>query len=113
MGIITALLIGAIVSATASLAGAGINYASTAKASQANIDMQNQVNAQNQYNIEHAHEMEMADLKRAGLNPVLTATGGQGAPVSMLQAPKATAPQMDLSGIGTAMSGLQHALTMQ
>lgn len=113
MGIIGALIASAVISAISGLAGAGINYASTAKTSQANIDMQNAINQQNQYNIEHAHEIEMNDLKRAGLNPVLTATGGQGAPISMLQSPKATAPQMDLSGISTAMSGIQHALTMQ
>lgn len=112
MGIIGALIASAVISAVASSVGAGINYASTAKTSQANIDMQNATNQQNQYNIEHAHQIEMEDLKQAGLNPVLTATGGQGAPVSMLQSPKAQAPQMDLSGIGTAIQGLTHAMTM-
>lgn len=113
MGIIAALIATSVISAISAAVGAGLNYASTAKTSQSNIDMQNQTNKQNQYNIEHAHQIEMQDLKAAGLNPVLTATGGQGAPVSMLQSPKAQAPQLDLSGIGSAMSGLQHAMTMQ
>lgn len=112
MGIIAALIASAAIAATASVVGAGLNYSSTSKTNQANIDMQNATNQQNQYNIEHAHQIEMEDLRQAGLNPVLTATGGQGAPVSMLQSPKAVAPQYDLSGISSAMSGIQHALTM-
>lgn len=113
MGIFTALIISAIIGAVAS-AGVGIaNVASQQKTNQQNIDMQNATNAQNQYNIEHAHQIEMADLKAAGLNPVLTATGGSGAPVSMLQSPKAQAPQFDGSGINSAMSAVQHAITMQ
>lgn len=77
-----------------------------------NIEMQKEINAQNQYNIEHAHQIEMADLQAAGLNPVLTATGGNGAPIQSLNSPKAVAPQMDLSGISSAMSGLTHMATM-
>lgn len=113
MGIIGALIVSALIAATSSAIGAGLNYASTSKTNQQNIDMQNQTNAQNQYNIEHAHQIEMADLKAAGLNPVLTATGGSGAPIQALNSPKAQAPQIDTSGISSAISGIQHALTMQ
>lgn len=37
---------------------------------------------QQKYFAENAHQMEMADLEAAGLNPALTATGGSGASAS-------------------------------
>lgn len=112
MGIIAALIISSLVAAAAS-AGVGIaNTVSQQKTNQRNIDMQNAANQQNQYNIEHAHQIEMNDLKEAGLNPVLTATGGNGAPITSIQAAKAQAPQFDGSGISSAINGMQHALTM-
>lgn len=76
-----------------------------------NIEFQKEVNAQNQYNLEHQHQIEMADLQAAGLNPVLTATGGSGAGQAYLNAPQAKAPQMDLSGVSNALSGLTHMST--
>lgn len=114
----TAMLIMALIGLASAGASAGAavysakkNYDAQMQTNEQNIQMQNATNAQNQYNIEHAHQIEMEDLKAAGLNPVLTATGGSGAPIQALNSPKAVAPQMDLSGIGSAMSGLSHMAT--
>lgn len=46
------------------------------RANQQNIELQKDVNAQNQYNLEHAHQIEVADLQAAGLNPWLSVGGG-------------------------------------
>lgn len=115
---ITLLILGLVALATTGVS-AGVtayqnqkNIEATQQTNTQNIDFQKEVNAQQQYNLEHAHQIEMADLKAAGLNPVLTAMGGQGAPMATLNAPKAQAPQMDLSGINSAMSNLTHMATM-
>lgn len=48
----------------------------TNEANAQNIAFQREVNAQNQYNMEHAHQIEVADLDAAGLNPWLSVGGG-------------------------------------
>jgi len=56
----------------------------------------------------NAHTIEVADLRKAGLNPILTATGGKGAPV-----PNPTAPTMqpvDAWGKGIT-SAAQNAIS--
>lgn len=112
------LLIIAIVGAATAAIGSGASIYNNAKnieyqeqANQQNIEFQREVNAQNQYNLEHQHQIEMADLQAAGLNPVLTATGGSGAGQAYLNAPQVKAPQMDLSGISSALSGAGHIVT--
>lgn len=113
-GLGTVLLIsaiGAALSAGASIYSAKKNYDATMATNAQNIDMQKATNAQAQYNLEHQHQIEMNDLRQAGLNPVLTATGGSGAGQAYLNAPQAKAPNLDLSGVGSAVNGLSHMAT--
>lgn len=112
IGLAIASIASAAISGGISAANNERNIKAQQDANQKNIDMQNAINAQNQYNIEHAHQIEMKDLEAAGLNPVLTATGGSGAPLQTLQAP-ATKPVMsDLSGISSAISSAMRDMTM-
>lgn len=71
--------------------GAGLNYFSNKDANEQNLAMFNQnmmntnsqITAARQYNTEMAntaHQREMEDLKKAGINPMMTAMGGNGAP---------------------------------
>lgn len=105
-------IIAAIIAAVGSTTAAGINYANQQKTNQQNINAQNAVNKQQQYNLEHAHQIEMADLQAAGLNPVLTAMGGQGAPMISLNSPRAVAPELDLSGVSNALQSMTHMMMM-
>lgn len=107
-----ASIIAALISAVGAASAAGINYAQQKQTNDANINMQNAVNKQQQYNLEHAHQIEMADLQAAGLNPVLTATGGQGAPMVSMNSPRAQAPQVDLSGVSNALNSMIHMMMM-
>lgn len=107
-----AAIIGAALAAAGSATAAGLNYKSQQDANIANAKAIEATNAQSQYNMEHAHQIEMADLKAAGLNPVLTATGGQGAPMASLNAPRAVAPELDLSGVTNALQSMTHMMMM-
>lgn len=105
----------------ASLASAGIaagvsaannakNIEAQNKANQDNIAFQREINARNQYNMEHAHQIEMADLQAAGLNPVLTATGGSGAAIQKLEAPSVNQVKSDISGVTNAIAGFGNTM---
>lgn len=118
---ISALALALIISGIASVAGAatsatvaGVNNAKNIEAQREanaqNIAYQKEVNDQNQYNLEHAHQIEMADLQAAGLNPVLTATGGSGASLQRLEAPSVQPIRSDVSGITGAINGMGSAL---
>lgn len=56
----------------------------------------------------NAHQWEMEDLRKAGLNPILTATGGSGASTSSIT------PQMpDFSGYSRAGRAISNMLDIQ
>lgn len=46
-----------------------------------NLSAMRQQNAMNVYNAQHAHQWEVEDLRKAGLNPILSASGGSGVSV--------------------------------
>lgn len=60
-----------------------------------NLALQQQSQAWMEHMSNTAHVREMNDLKRAGLNPILTATGGQGA----------SSPSSGASSVGLAQDG--------
>lgn len=53
-----------------------------------------------------AHQREVEDLKKAGLNPILSAMGGSGAATPAVSAPTLTAPRYDPKAMATMESML-------
>ncbi|QCS36192.1 minor capsid protein [Capybara microvirus Cap1_SP_159] len=82
--ILTGLLAGA-----GSLGSAYLQSQSAQKINSANIKYQEEVNAMNQDLANTAHQREVADLRASGLNPILSANGGNSSGVTM-DAPKMT-----------------------
>lgn len=109
--LVIASIIGSLAAAGAGIAGSAMNYQAQKDTNAANIAMQNQTNQMAMGMSNTAHQREMEDLKRAGLNPVLTATGGSGSPVASISSPKQQAPQIDMSSIGSAITGTVQSLT--
>jgi hypothetical protein len=62
-----------------------------------------------QFAAQHAHQWEVADLKAAGLNPILSATGGNGANLpSVAVAQNANSEAPNIIGMMSALQGIRN-----
>lgn len=103
-------IIGSLIGAGASLFNTGANIATSAyssgKAYKRAVSLW-QMQADWQERMANtAHQREVKDLRAAGLNPILSATGGSGAPVGTVGMPQAQQfqPDVDESAISSALA---------
>lgn len=102
-----------LVSGVAGLGSSALNYASTSKGlkEQFKYNSALQSNAQNWATkmASTAHQLEVGDMRKAGLNPILSATGGSGASAPSATGGSVGLPDYDLSsGLSTALQYRQQ-----
>lgn len=129
-GLLIAGIIGAVVSAAGGVVSSAINAGSQdwankmnaeniSKTNAANLQIARENNAQQMDLAKHGIQYRMEDMQAAGLNPVLAAQGAFGsAPTATLstpnqQAARNIAPQIDLSGLGNAITALNNTMLTQ
>ena len=102
-------MLGAIGAALSAVAGPVANYFSQQETNRANRDIANAQMGFQERMRSTSHQAEVEDLKRAGLNPILSAGGaGAGTPAgagTVLQAPKIELP--DLMAYGVSLKQLK------
>lgn len=100
--------IGALIGAGASIAGALIGRKGQKEANVANAQQADQMMEFQERMSTSQHQREVADLKAAGLNPILSGTGGAGAAV-----PSGAMAKMENVDENTAATAQQVALNME
>lgn len=87
--------------ATVGLIGAGLGYLGGSQSNEAALDRQNSANAFSAHQFATRYQTTVADLKAAGLNPMLAYTQGGGSPPSSAQPAPVTNSLRDAADVGT------------
>lgn len=100
----SSVVVAAAIGAGAAMGASALSASSQEDTNEANQEMQSEANTENRENYQNRHQWEVEDLRKAGLNPILSANSAANVPTA--KAATFSNPMVDVPGAVSNASGV-------